>query len=162
MFSRALLSVLGRPLASVLIAATIATANAQCYSGVYMILARGTDEPQGGSILETVAAAVEAAVPNSAASEVVYSAITGSGFYGSVADGVNNAQQQMQDYYNQCPTSKMVVMGYSQGALVTSGTMAGTSLGGSYIAPLASNIGDNGESMHFCKQMTSTRLTAFA
>lgn len=131
--------------------ATLATATPSaveartpCYSGVYTIMARGTYEVQGQSVLEPIGGAIAAAIPGSGLNEVVYPA--NYSFWPSVPVGVANAQQQMQDYYDQCPDGKMVIMGYSQGAYVMAVTLAGGNPSGSDdFQPIATDIGNNGE-----------------
>lgn len=110
-----------------------------------MIIARGSDETQGQSRVEPIATAVESAIPNSGSNEVVYPAAAGSTFYKSVQEGAANAQQQMQDYASQCPDGKIVVMGYSQGALVLSAALAGSNDSGIDVSPLSTDVGNNGE-----------------
>ncbi|EME45634.1 carbohydrate esterase family 5 protein [Dothistroma septosporum NZE10] len=44
----------------------------------------------------------------------------------SVNGGIGALQQVIVDYVNQCPTGKIFVMGYSQGAQVTSSALAGS------------------------------------
>ncbi|TKA75277.1 hypothetical protein B0A55_05083 [Friedmanniomyces simplex] len=113
----------------------------QCYSGVFTLVARGSEEPQGQSVLETIASSITAAIPNSGSNEVVYPALLS--FWNSAPTGVTNAQQQLQDYYSACPDGKIVIMGYSQGSYVMSTTLAGGNYSGESWAPLASNIGQN-------------------
>ena len=109
-----------------------------CYSGVYVIYARGTYEPQGASLSNVVANAIVAAIPDSAANQVVYPANTSAI---SAPAGVQNAREQITDYYNACPTSKLVLMGYSQGAAVIGNTIApGDDTG------ISESIGQNGVS----------------
>ncbi|KAK5129497.1 hypothetical protein LTR08_003220 [Meristemomyces frigidus] len=112
-----------------------------CYSGVFTIVSRGSEETQGQSILETIVSGVTAAIPNSGSNEVVYPALLS--FWNSAPTGVTNAQQQMQDYYDACPDGKMVLMGYSQGSFVLSTALAGGNFSGETFTALASNIGDN-------------------
>lgn len=144
MHSRDFLSVI-----STTLLATFATAlpnsaldtRTQCYSGVYTLVSRGTFEPQGGSVLESIAGNISAAIPGSGSNEVVYPA--NSSFYSSVPIGVTNVQQQMQDYYSECPDGKMVIMGYSQGAYVMSVALAGGEVNGDSFTAVSADIGKN-------------------
>lgn len=137
----------------VLLAATFASAThphpaakrqTTCYSGVFTLVARGSEEVQGQSVLETIASAITAAIPNSGHNEVVYPALLS--FWNSAGTGVTNAQQQLQDYYQACPDGKTILLGYSQGSYVLANALAGGNFSGQSWSPLASNIGDNSES----------------
>jgi len=116
-----------------------------CYSGVFTIVARGSEEPQGQSVLEAIVGNVTAAIPNSGSNEVVYPALLS--FWDSAPTGVTDAQQQMQDYHAKCPDGKIVLMGYSQGSYVLSTALAGGNFSGQTWAPIASDIGDSSRSI---------------
>ncbi|QIW96608.1 hypothetical protein AMS68_002126 [Peltaster fructicola] len=92
-----------------------------CYSGVYVIYARGTYEPQNYSLSDTVARAITALIPDSFAQQVQYPANTSAI---SFSLGQAAAIQQITDYYNACPCGKTVLMGYSQGAFVIGNAIA--------------------------------------
>lgn len=133
-----------------LLATTLATAapdnaalNARdtCYSGVFLLVSRGSEEVQGQSVLEGIATAVKTAIPNSGGDEVVYPAWLS--FWNSAPTGVTNAQQQLSDYYAACPSGKIVLMGYSQGSYVLATALAGGNFSGQTWEPLASDIGEN-------------------
>ena len=112
-----------------------------CYSGVFTLISRGSEEPQGQSILEPIASGVAAAIPGSGSNEVVYPALLS--FWNSVPTGVTNVQQQMQDYVSACPDGKIVLMGYSQGSYVLATALAGGNFSGQTFTPVASNIAAN-------------------
>ena len=114
----------------------------QCYSGVFTIVSRGSEEPQGQSILEPIASAIASAIPGSGSNEVVYPALLS--FWDSAPTGVTNAQQQMQDYYTQCPDGKMVLLGYSQGSYVVAHALSGGNFSGQTWAPIAPDVAQNG------------------
>jgi len=105
--------------ASVLMAAGLAsTAQAvTCYSGVNVFTARGTGEvpPNGLGLSGVHIKAILAAVPDSNATVVEYPASTAN--Y-SVPYGVASANSEIAEYLDACPDSKIVIMGYSQGANV--------------------------------------------
>ncbi|KAK4926550.1 hypothetical protein LTR49_006484 [Elasticomyces elasticus] len=113
----------------------------QCYDGIFTLVSRGSEEPQGQSVLETIAGGIAAALPGSGSNEVVYPALLS--FWDSAPIGVTNAQQQLQDYYEQCPNGKIVLLGYSQGSYVLTTTLAGGNYSGQSWSPLASNIAEN-------------------
>lgn len=123
-------------------------ANSTCYSGVYVIYARGTFEPQNHSLSNIVADAIVAKIPGSASNQVQYPADVEST---SVGMGIADTQKQVYDYYKACPDGKTVLMGYSQGAFVV-----GAALSAGMVAPdgldmpsamaLSHDAGKNGES----------------
>ncbi|KAK4891476.1 hypothetical protein LTR27_009971 [Elasticomyces elasticus] len=112
-----------------------------CYDGVFTLVSRGSEEPQGQSVLETIAGGIAAALLGSGSNEVVYPALLS--FWDSAPIGVTNAQQQLQDYYEQCPDGKIVLLGYSQGSYVLTTALAGGNYSGQSWSPLASNIANN-------------------
>lgn len=132
--------------------ATLATAagsleaRTQCYDGVYVILARGTSETQGQSMVEGTVSAIKGNISESGSNEVVYPASTGSTFASSVGTGITNAQLQISEYAASCPNGKMVIMGYSQGALVMSAALAGTNYSGLSFDPILMTVGKNSKS----------------
>jgi len=114
----------------------------QCYSGVFTIVSRGSEEPQGQSILEGIASAIAAAIPGSGSDEIVYPATLS--FWDSAPTGVDDAQQQMQDYATQCPEGKMILLGYSQGSFVLATALAGGNFSDQSWPPIADDVGANG------------------
>jgi acetylxylan esterase len=120
-----------------------------CASGVYIISARGTFEPQGFGLQEIAVNAILNKIPGSNASAVVYPA-SPVDIDGSLTTGVANAQQQITDYRNACPESKIVLTGYSQGAQVIGDAIAGGGTGepdgtdSPAATPISQTIGSNG------------------
>jgi acetylxylan esterase len=100
---------------------------ATCYSGVYMIVGRGTDEDPGEGKPGDVADAVAAQIPNSGSVAVDYPASALDPPYPtSVVDGINNAIGLVQDYVNACGSaSRIVLIGFSQGGNVMTDMLAG-------------------------------------
>jgi acetylxylan esterase len=98
-----------------------------CYSGVYMIVGRGTDEDPGEGKPGAVADAVAAQIPNSASVAVDYPASAIDPPYPtSVTDGINNAISLVEDYVNACgSSSRIVLIGFSQGGNVMTDMLAG-------------------------------------
>jgi len=129
-----------------LLEATVALGNVNCSSGVHVILARGTGEPQNSSLAGIVSRAIVATIPDSTADEVIYPANFTVNV--SLALGVANAQQQIKSYVAACPTSPIVLMGYSQGAQLIGNVLGG---GDTHIfgqnsppnAPLCPSIGSH-------------------
>jgi acetylxylan esterase len=101
-----------------------ATAQASsCASGVHIIVARGTTEPQGQGLEAIAVQAILKRIPGSDAVSVVYPASFD--IVPSEAAGVRNMTKLVEDYAAACPNSKMVLMGYSQGAQVTGDVVSG-------------------------------------
>lgn len=108
-------------------AAPLKARQTTCYSGVYMIVARGSDEAPGEGKPEQVADAVAGQIPDSASVAVVYPASIADPEYSeSVVDGINNAISLVQNYVDACGSqSNIVLIGFSQGANVMTDALAG-------------------------------------
>ncbi|KAF7195100.1 Acetylxylan esterase 2 [Pseudocercospora fuligena] len=126
------------------------TPRATCYSGFYIIVARGSNEAAGEGKPGEVATMIEARVPNSASVAVKYPAtiIDNSGSYpASVTDGINDTKTKIQNYVAACgASSRIVLLGYSQGGNVMTDVLAG---GVDKPAPLAEKYRKNSESPDF-------------
>lgn len=113
-----------------------------CYAGIYAVVCRGTFEQQnitGFGFQGSIVTPLLAAIPNSGAISVVYPAAVND--YGSsVQQGAIDALKKITDYNTACPNSKIVIMGYSQGAQVMGNALAG---GSSYIPVLGGRTGPN-------------------
>jgi hypothetical protein len=96
---------------------------------VYVVVARGTFEfLEGGGNTSygfqgSVVKAILAKIPDSQAVVVQYPENTD--VSKSVPIGVADAQRLITNYHSACPKGKIVLMGYSQGAIVTGSTLAG-------------------------------------
>ncbi|KAI0206695.1 carbohydrate esterase family 5 protein [Astrocystis sublimbata] len=107
---------------------TEAQAAVTCVSGLYMIAARGSNEDPGEGPLVEVTDIVKALVPDSASVAVDYpAAIFDDDFYpSSVADGITDAINKVTDYVDACgPSSRIVLLGFSQGGNVMTDLLAG-------------------------------------
>jgi hypothetical protein len=123
---------------------------------VYVVVARGTFEVlEGGGnasygLQAPVVKAILAKIPNSQAAVVQCPENTD--VSKSVPIGVADAQRLITNYHSVCPNGKIVLMGYSQGAIVSGSTLAG---GPAYVpifgstgtgpAPLSREIGKSSE-----------------
>jgi acetylxylan esterase len=126
-------------LRSLLLSGLVAAATAQttntssqaCVSGnaVHMIVARASLEPPGFGILQNISTRVMEQLPGSNAEAVVYPA-TLDDYQNSEGQGVAAMTQLVNNYAQACPNSKMVLMGYSQGAQVTADTVCGSTISG--------------------------------
>lgn len=90
---------------------------------IHYIVARGTTESYPGS-LGSLVDILLTKFPNSNYEDVIYPA-TQETSTDSYWQGLANGTQQIKSYADQCPDSKIVVMGYSQGALVVGDILAG-------------------------------------
>lgn len=88
-------------------------ANTTCASGVHMIVARASTEAPGEGIIGAVATQVQQSVPGSDSEAVDYPA-TLTDYLNSEASGVAAMKQLIQSYVARCPSSKIVLLGYSQ------------------------------------------------
>lgn len=98
-----------------------------CYSGVYMVVARGSEEDPGEGKCQAVADGVTAQVPDSASVAVDYPASIGDPLYwDSVTDGINSAISLVQTYIDACgSSSRVALIGYSQGGNIMTDALAG-------------------------------------
>lgn len=100
-----------------------------CYSGLYMIVARGSDEAAGEGKPGVVADLIAAQVPNSGSVAVDYPATiisSDSAYPESVTDGINDTLDKIWSYVSSCgDDSRIVLVGYSQGANVMTDVLAG-------------------------------------
>ena len=116
-----------------------------CATGVHMIVARGSTEPQGEGPIVNVSNAVEAAVPGSDSVAVIYPA-TLLPYASSEEAGVKNMTLMIQQYVASCPDTKIALLGFSQGAQVIGDTLGGGTFGlFSKTAPLDKSVTKNSE-----------------
>jgi len=115
-----------------------------CATGVHIIVARASTEKPGQGIIGAVASQVTDAVPGSDSEAVEYPA-TLTDYLASEASGVAAMQKLIESYATRCPSSKIALMGYSQGAQVAGDVMCGTSEANfSPTAPLSAELSKNG------------------
>ncbi|KAI0427610.1 putative acetylxylan esterase 2 precursor [Xylaria sp. FL1042] len=99
-----------------------------CVSGLYMIAARGSNEDPGEGPLSEITDAVKGLVPDSASIAVDYpAAIYDDGTYPvSVWEGITDTISKVEDYVAACgASSRIVLLGYSQGGNVMTDALAG-------------------------------------
>ncbi|EXF81255.1 axe1 cleaves acetyl side chain groups acetyl xylan [Colletotrichum fioriniae PJ7] len=121
------------------------TLNTTC-ADIHYFEARGTTLSYPGSLITVIDPLMEA-FPNSNYEDIVYPATDESGS-DSYFVGVRDGAKQIISYAEACPESKIVLMGYSQGAMVLGDILAGGGDGnilGNYTKPLveARTVGDN-------------------
>lgn len=90
---------------------------------IHYVIARGTTEGYPGS-LGSLVDILLAKFPNSNYEDIIYPA-TQETSTDSYWEGLANGTQQIKNYADNCPDSKIVLMGYSQGALVVGDLLAG-------------------------------------
>ncbi|KAH8757633.1 Alpha/Beta hydrolase protein [Diaporthe sp. PMI_573] len=90
---------------------------------IHYIIARGTTEGYPGS-LGSLVDILLAKFPNSNYEDIIYPA-TQETSTDSYWQGLAKGTQQIKSYADKCPDSKIVIMGYSQGALVVGDILAG-------------------------------------
>ncbi|OLN88112.1 Acetylxylan esterase 1 [Colletotrichum chlorophyti] len=110
-----------------LLAATAAAQNSTstCATGVHLIVARGSNEAPGSGRIGSVADGVVAAVPGSQIEPLVYPA-SFDNYSSSVATGVEAMKIALTQYSTRCPSSKVALLGFSQGAHVAGDTLCGS------------------------------------
>lgn len=96
-----------------------------CYSGVYVIAARGSEEDPGYRSTASVVSGILAAIPNSGAIALDYPASVFDPLYDdSVSDGITTLISLVQTYVDDCE-GEIVLTGFSQGANVITDALAG-------------------------------------
>ncbi|KAK3389775.1 cutinase-domain-containing protein [Podospora didyma] len=100
-----------------------------CASGVHMLVARGSTEAPGLGRIGVVAGNVSALVPGSTIEPVDYPA-TFENYSDSEAKGAAFFTKSIVDYTALCPKTKIVLLGYSQGAQAVMDSLCGNSESG--------------------------------
>ncbi|KAF4963809.1 hypothetical protein FSARC_8169 [Fusarium sarcochroum] len=101
----------------------------QCAQGAHVIAVRGSNEPQGPGLIGEIANRVIERIPGSDMESLVYPALY-EPYIESQTEGVAAMTQLVRDYAKQCPDTRTVILGFSQGAHVTMDVMCGTSSDG--------------------------------
>jgi acetylxylan esterase len=98
-----------------------------CYlKGVYVIAARGTEEPAGYGAPKALVDDILAAIPNSGSVAVDYPAsFLDPPYPKSVDAGVKALEALVTAYHNSCKGGKVVLVGFSQGANIVSDSLVG-------------------------------------
>lgn len=125
--------------------------NATC-APVNILIARASTEPQGPGIIGSLAVLIERDNPGTTQESVVYPA-TLINYASSSTMGTEALTAQLTSYVEKCEDSKVVLLGYSQGAQVVLDVLCG---GGGYpgLGPVTPaidrGVGDKGMCVHFC------------
>jgi hypothetical protein len=133
-----------------------------CYSGVYMIIARGSNEDPGEGRPSIVADLVAAAIPGSGRVAVDYPAtITGPLYPTSVTEGINDAIEKITSYVDACGDgAKIALLGYSQGGNVMTNVLAGGVAKPDPISPAIAAHSEFDSMLHFMYQMLIPSVSA--
>lgn len=128
-------SALVMALTSVALGAPVATAAPRC-NDIEIVFARGTDEPPGLGVVGT--SLVKTLQPMVKGQSIGTYAVKypASWDFAQVAAGANDASRRVQTIAAQCPDSKIVMGGYSQGAAVIDVVATSPIAGLGYTAPL--------------------------
>ena len=128
-------SALVMALTSAALSAPVVTAAPRC-NDIEIVFARGTDEPPGLGVVGT--SLVKTLQPMVKGQSIGTYAVKypASWDFAQVATGANDASRRIQTIAAQCPDSKIVMGGYSQGAAVIDVVATSPIAGLGYTAPL--------------------------
>ncbi|KFA52401.1 hypothetical protein S40293_05985 [Stachybotrys chartarum IBT 40293] len=124
-------------------AAGVAVAQSSaCAEGLYIIVARGTGEPEGMGDMGELAQRIADRIPGSRTEGLEYPATFINPIYDDSVDaGAETLRELIVEYHEECPDSQIALLGYSQGAHVTGEVICGGSSGTfSNIAPLPADV----------------------
>ncbi|KAK4683024.1 hypothetical protein QC764_121430 [Podospora pseudoanserina] len=105
-----------------------------CSTGIHMIVARGSTEPDGYGRIGVVAQNASLLIPNSSIATIVYPA-TFENYFTSYATGASEFEKLVLQYVDACPDSKVALLGYSQGAHAMMDAVCGNSDDGFFVSP---------------------------
>jgi acetylxylan esterase len=114
---------------------------AEC-APVHLIIGRGSGEAAGEGATGRLSRSIKAAIPGATSEAVDYPAKL-SPYPQSESAGTEAVRTQLTAYTQKCPKTKMVLMGYSQGADIVGSALCGGSLQGS--KPISAEIGSHGK-----------------
>lgn len=105
--------------------------NTTCAQGLYMIVARGSNEPEGEGRLGPIVDTVLGRIRGSDAIGLDYPATIDDPVYmESVAEGGKAMKSAVEEYHDACPNGRIAVLGYSQGAHISLDALCGGSVDG--------------------------------
>ncbi|CAI7594057.1 unnamed protein product [Penicillium glandicola] len=113
----------------------------ECATGVHAIIARGQGGGDDLNVLSTLSDLILKQIPGSTTLGLPYdhgNVLTDWDKLHTVHDGAVLMQQFVQEYSESCPQTKIVVVGYSMGAVLMMDSLCGTSeVGFFFVAPLS-------------------------
>lgn len=112
-----------------ILSVAVGAANAQslqCAQGVHIIAARGTGEDEGPGVSGDIADIIIDRIRGSEVEGLDYPAtFSDPDYLSSAKDGAEEMREVVRQYAEDCPNTKIVVIGYSQGAQVATNTFCG-------------------------------------
>jgi acetylxylan esterase len=106
---------------------------------VNLIVARASTEAAGEGITQSLATQIVSSSKQTVSQEAVAYPATLTNYPGSESQGVTSAEQELTTAVGACPNQKQVLLGYSQGAEVSTDVIAGNSEVGS-VAPVSTTV----------------------
>lgn len=112
---------------------------------IHILVARGSTEAPGIGVLESLVEVIDTANPGATSEAIDYPADLND-YVASVINGTSAVKKQVTAYVERCPRSKIVLLGYSQGAhVIGDGLCGGDGVTyGNYTAPLEKSISSHG------------------
>ncbi|KAI1422891.1 catalytic core domain of acetyl xylan esterase [Xylaria sp. FL1777] len=105
--------------------ATFGHRRRESYSNLHIFGARETTAPPGFGTAATVINLIQGAYPAASTESIIYPAAGGNLYGASVAAGVRAVAAQTNSYFQKCPNTTLVVVGYSQGAQIVDDAFCG-------------------------------------
>ncbi|KAI8635236.1 carbohydrate esterase family 5 protein [Xylariaceae sp. FL1651] len=97
----------------------------QSCSKLHIFGARETTAPPGFGSSATVVDLIQRANPGATAESIIYPAAGGNMYSASVAIGVVSVASQTNSFFQKCPNTTLVIVGYSQGAQIVDDAFCG-------------------------------------
>ncbi|KAI0203812.1 catalytic core domain of acetyl xylan esterase [Astrocystis sublimbata] len=94
-------------------------------ANLHIFGARETTAPPGFGTAATVIRLIQRSFPGSSSESIVYPAAGGNLYAASVAAGVSAVATQTNSYFQTCPNTTLVMVGYSQGAQIVDDAICG-------------------------------------
>jgi acetylxylan esterase len=132
-------------LLSLLLLSTTSKASQFACAPVHLIVARASLEPPGYGIIGSLSRELQSRVPGTTSEAIAYPA-TLSDYGNSIAEGTAAVINRVTSYAQSCPSSKIVLLGYSQGAAIIGDALCGGGGGKEHwpmTPPLEGKIGDH-------------------
>ncbi|KAI8954113.1 carbohydrate esterase family 5 protein [Xylaria longipes] len=106
-------------------AATVGVGRREGCSSLHIFGARETTAPPGFGTAATVVSLIQRSYPGASAESIIYPAVGGNMYAASVAVGVRAVAAQTSSYFQKCPNTTLVMVGYSQGAQIVDDAFCG-------------------------------------
>jgi len=103
---------------------------------VHIIVCRASGESPGEGVIASLSTLLKQQIPGSTSEALVYPAKMP--YSGSIPVGVANLKTAIKGYTDGCPSGKLVIIGYSQGAAVLTDALCGG--GGSGVGPVTPGV----------------------